>query len=731
MDVSIIVPTLNEEANIGQLLDRVDRALADRFLDYEVIVVDDNSTDATPAVVLSHEGPGKIRLHPKVGRPGKAQSLLEGLQLADADMLVMIDADLQYPPEAIPGMLDQLVAGRGDIVVANRAVKHTAWLRTTFSRACQTVVGRWLWHFDVDVQSGLKAFTRRTLVSLPADTSPWTFDLAFLASARRAGHRISHVDIVFAARTAGEPKIGVLLGSVEIVWSALALWLRFAADRRRGSAVATGPAYLRGVQYVTHTNLDQRQSAFTRTTRAQRAAAGVALTGLAVCAFLNWHVTVVVAVSLVTALYFLDLLFNAALVVRSFAAQQELSPTPAELAAVTRWPTYTVLCPLYRESAVVPQFLAAMTALDYPKDRLDVVMLLEEDDDETIGCLARTALPGFIRVVVVPDSRPRTKPKACNYGLQSADGEYVVVYDAEDVPDPQQLKKAVVAFASAPRSLGCLQARLNYYNPQQNLLTRLFALEYALWFGLTLPGLQSMSAPIPLGGTSNHFRRDDLVGLGAWDPFNVTEDADLGMRIAKSGRTTAVLDSYTWEEANSKVGNWLRQRSRWIKGYMQTYLVHMRRPGDFRSSVNRFAGPIFNLVIGGKVVSILVNPLLWALTIIYFTLRHQAGAFIESFFPAPTLYIGVFSLVIGNALYVYYYMMGAARLGRRNLILATPLVPIYWLLMSVAALMALRDLIVRPFHWQKTTHGLHLVAPESVGTASGPVEALPEFVLER
>jgi glycosyltransferase involved in cell wall biosynthesis/O-antigen/teichoic acid export membrane protein len=310
--------------------------------------------------------------------------------------------------------------------------------------------------------------------------------------------------------------------------------------------------------------------------------------------------------------------------------------------------------------------------------------------------------------VVVPHSYPKTKPKAMNYGLQYATGEYLVIYDAEDVPESAQLKKAVLAFKKLPENVVCVQAKLNFYNPNQNLLTRLFTAEYSLWFDLVLTGLQSLNGPIPLGGTSNHFRTKDLHLLKGWDAFNVTEDCDLGLRLFKRGYRTAIVESTTLEEANSDLRNWYNQRSRWIKGYIQTYLVHMRRPGEFFDDLKRPHVITFQLNVGGKILSMFINPIMWLITIVYFVFRSQVGPFIESFFPSFILYLGVFSFVVGNFLYLYYYLIGCAKRGQFGLIKYALLVPFYWLGMSVAAWRAVYEIMVKPHYWAKTVHGLHL-----------------------
>lgn len=273
-------------------------------------------------------------------------------------------------------------------------------------------------------------------------------------------------------------------------------------------------------------------------------------------------------------------LYRCYLIYRALAHNLEMSISPEELAAVNEasLPIYTILVPLYREASVLPILLAGLSRLDYPATKLDVKLLLEADDHETLAAVSATRLPSYVYPVIVPAARPRGKPKACNYGLIRARGEYVVIYDAEDVPDPDQLKKVVLAFRKVSPDVACIQAKLNYFNGNQNLLTNWFTTEYSMWFDLFLPGLDASGVPIPLGGTSNHFPTARLREAGAWDPYNVTEDADLGIRLFRRGWKTAVIDSTTYEEANSETYNWIRQRSRWVKGYIQTFLVHMRHP---------------------------------------------------------------------------------------------------------------------------------------------------------
>jgi len=593
------------------------------------------------------------------------------------------------------------------VVVANRKTGDKHKLRRLLSLTFRTVFGRMLWNMNLDVQSGLKVFRAELLNRINVHSKPWTFDLEFLLRARNAGYKLGEVDIDLDQRKGGRTKTGILEASYQIGREAIRL--RFNPPNhvpfdRRSESEKSGFHY-KGKAYEPHNHLNIFETAVRRFSIRQ-SVIGIFLTIAIIGVFvLDFHGALETAVGALTVLYFCDLLLSAVLVSRSYYGFSAETVEVDEISDRKDWPTYTVFCPLYKETAVLPQFVEAMGKLEYPADKLEVMLLLEADDTDTIAAAEAMNLPAYFRIVVVPHSMPKTKPKACNYGLKQATGEYAVIYDAEDVPDPLQLKKAIIVFERSKEKIGCIQAKLNYYNWNQNLLTRLFTLEYSLWFDLILPGLQSIKAPIPLGGTSNHFRTKDLRDFGGWDPFNVTEDADLGIRMAKHGYSTLVLDSVTMEEANSQYGNWIRQRSRWIKGYIQTYFVHTRK---MTTKQSRRDFSIFQLIIGGKVLSALVNPLMWLLTVIYFVFRQTTGAYIHSLYSAPIFYLGLTTLILGNFLYLYIYMMGAAKRNQPELIVTAFFVPFYWLMISIATVKAIKEFITKPFHWQKTTHGLHL-----------------------
>ncbi|WP_421694164.1 glycosyltransferase family 2 protein [Aestuariivirga sp.] len=368
-------------------------------------------------------------------------------------------------------------------------------------------------------------------------------------------------------------------------------------------------------------------------------------------------------------------------------------------------PAYSVLVPLFRETAVLSQLLTALKSLHYPREKLDIKLILEEEDVLMRRAVAGLTLDDRFDVIIVPAGLPQTKPRALNYALQFCRGELVTIYDAEDIPEPDQLLKAAHRFAAAPPELACLQAQLTFYNPNENWLTRQFTAEYATLFGVLLPVLANHRLPLPLGGTSNHFRADVLRTVGAWDPFNVTEDADLGLRLARLGYSTSVLDSLTYEEANTRFLNWMRQRARWLKGFLMTWLVHMREPLTFMRDVGPAGFWAAQALTIGVFVSALVHPICMAATIILYiafpVLPQGAGL-------ALLLLAGV-NLFVLLAGYCTGFMLTRRALRQRGIFHWTgtlAAMPLYWMLMSAAAWMALWQFITRPFHWNKTEHGL-------------------------
>ncbi len=425
--------------------------------------------------------------------------------------------------------------------------------------------------------------------------------------------------------------------------------------------------------------------------------------------FLSFINTTILINILMSTFFLIAIVFKVFLALTGSKLELFQAVSKKELATVkdADLPVFTIQLPVYKEDKLIRKLIWNLQSLDYPREKLDIKLLVEEDDDKTLNAVRDLDFPAIFEVIVVPFHMPKTKPKACNYGLHFSRGEILTIYDAEDVPDRDQLKKVVTLFNKLPANFICIQCALNYFNRNENLLTRMFTLEYSYWFDYMLPGLGTLDIPIPLGGTSNHFKLSNLLELGGWDPFNVTEDADLGIRAFAKGYKVALVNSTTYEEANNEPFNWIRQRSRWIKGYMQTYLVHMRNPARLIKKIGWKGFLGFNFFIGATPITFLLYPLLLTLFIVYliFDLKD-----IRTIFPGWVLYISIFNLAIGNILMIYLNMIAVFKRRYYELILFSIANPIYWLMHSIAAYKGLWQLITKPFYWEKTDHGLSKVS---------------------
>jgi len=367
-----------------------------------------------------------------------------------------------------------------------------------------------------------------------------------------------------------------------------------------------------------------------------------------------------------------------------------------------KWlPTYSVLIPLYREAAVVPGLIDALARMDYPSELLEILFITEADDYATRRALAAAGLYSNMRTVTVPRGRPKTKPRALNYALQDARGVLVAVFDAEDRPDTDQLRRAAEAFIQGGPRLACVQARLAVFNGDESFFSRQFSLEYAALFRGLLPALEHLRWPILLGGTSNHFRRDVLLRCGGWDPFNVTEDADLGIRLARLGYEVEMIDSETTEEAPTTWRVWLGQRTRWTKGWMQTYLVHMRRPVRLWRDLGpwRFAG--FQVTLCAMLASMLCHPWFYVFAAIHSVLGTSILP--ESRF---LMWLCGLNLAMGYLTAGALITVTSTGQGLARRLFSILFLPVYWLAISVAGYRAIIDLVLRPFYWEKTEHGV-------------------------
>lgn len=369
--------------------------------------------------------------------------------------------------------------------------------------------------------------------------------------------------------------------------------------------------------------------------------------------------------------------------------------------ADTDLPTISLLIALYGEADIAPRLIRRLSALDYPRDRLDALILVEQDDTPTRTALAAADLPHWMRVIPVPSGRIRTKPRALNFGLDFTRGDIVGIYDAEDAPAPDQLRTVAASFAAAPPDIACLQGALDFYNPTTNWMARCFTIEYAVWFRLILPGLERLRMPLPLGGTTLFLRRKVLTQIGAWDAHNVTEDADLGFRLARHGWRTAILPSTTLEEANCKPLPWIRQRSRWSKGYLMTWLVQMRSPRRLWRDLGPRGFLGFQITVLGGTLQPVLAPLLWSLILVPVLPGHPMHDHLPPAALGAVLTLCLFSQFAGLVIAATALRLAGHRIGWVWLPLMTP----YFALATFAAFKSLTEAALRPFHWDKTRHG--------------------------
>ena len=396
------------------------------------------------------------------------------------------------------------------------------------------------------------------------------------------------------------------------------------------------------------------------------------------------------------------------------AALRRPLPEAASPAIIARLPTVSIMVALYRESDIAARLVRRLGRLDYPPNLLDIILIVEAGDHLTRSALARADLPATMRILVVPLGRVKTKPRALNFGLGQCRGSIVGVYDAEDAPEPDQIRKVVDRFHQRGSDVACLQGVLDFYNPHHNWLSRCFTVEYASLFRVFLPGLQRLGLPIPLGGTTLFFRRDVLERLGGWDAHNVTEDADLGMRLARHGYRTEVLATTTYEEANCRAVPWVKQRSRWIKGYMMTWLTHMRDPRLLWQQLGprRFLG--FQIVFLGSLSQSLLLPLLWSFWMLALGLGHPLSPYLNP----GLIFAGICLFVSAEAINIATGMIGLRRSGQKLSLLWVPTLTLYFPLQALAAYKALWELLRCPFYWDKTSHGAFSDAATHADTAA-------------
>lgn len=438
-----------------------------------------------------------------------------------------------------------------------------------------------------------------------------------------------------------------------------------------------------------------------------RAMAKLCLTALALCVIMLASAPQVLNLLLIaiacTALVLNTALKSTALLM---ALQRDVKPTPNFRrdpdAPPPDLPKISLLVPLFEEARIAELLVSRLGRLQYPSALLEICLILEERDELTQNALAQIPLDPTMRIITVPDGQLRTKPRAMNYALDFTTGSLIGIYDAEDAPDPDQLYKVARHFQDADHKLACIQGILSFYNPTDGWLARCFTFEYAGWFRMMLPGLAKLGFALPLGGTTLFFRRDILIEIGGWDAHNVTEDADLGIRLARHGYRCEMLNSVTQEEANNRYLSWIKQRSRWLKGYAMTYCVHMRDCRKLWRDLGPWQFLGFQVLFLGTLIAFCVAPVLW------WTAAHFVSG--GALAPLPGLsqnaIYGLSMLFMScEAIMASLYVLAARKLRDRPSFAWIISLPLYFALATIAVYKALFEMIRNPFYWSKTGHG--------------------------
>lgn len=711
--LSIIIPTYNEGKNIRELIKRIYRSFLGSGISYEIIFVDDNSDDNTVQEIKKfvQSLPIKILIKDKGIKKGKAESLLLGFKVAKYNSVCMIDADLQYPPEEILPMYEKLE--KWDIIVADRMFNKGETKRAFLSRGFRVIFGKVLFGLDCDVQSGLKVFKKKILKSVRLSPSKWGFDFEFLFKASKQGYAIQSHNIEFSERFAGESKIQPVFSSIELGRAAfmlrltsLALLLRFMdyphSSERSGMDWENEDDFLfmPEVYSVKKHLFVENIHLFLFLLLLHF------LLFIAVSSF--WKTSFIIYTFVCINVFYLFLMiFKFYVIYRSIRHSPIIEFSEKEIAAIkdSELPLYSIIIPLYQEADVIGQIKTAMMELDYPSDKLQFLITLEEYDDETREAIEKADLPKNFRIVTLPDVKPKTKPKALNVVFSQLRGGFFTIYDAEIIPDKDQLKKAYLLFKNHPE-VSCIQTLLDHYNYNQNIITRWFNAEFSFHYDMFLPGLQDLNYPIPLSGHSTHFRTNVVKTIGAWDPYNVAEDCDLGIRLRRFGFKTAIMKSYSQEEATSTFSGWMSQRSRWMKGFLQSTLVHLRYPTRLKEELGGwryfFA---FLLLVPGTVLINFLNLGFWLLFIAWALFQPPI---IKELFPGIVLHISVLCFLLGNFIFIYLNLIGLYQRNRFSLVKYSLLTSIYWVMLSLACIKAIVQLFTNPYHWEKTKHGTHL-----------------------
>jgi cellulose synthase/poly-beta-1,6-N-acetylglucosamine synthase-like glycosyltransferase len=719
--VSVIVPASNDKRWLGECFQRVADTLRGTEYGYEILVVDDGSRDGSAEYVRSVEGSMPVKLVVKHGPKGRAESIKEGLDQATGGLVVLLDPDLRFASESFIDMLRSLETD--EVVVANRS-KYPFLAYAFFSKVYRWFFGRLLLSVDADIRSGLKMFRRSLLSSLRFDPDfdpTLGFDAFLLYHAKRAGWSIKVVQVQYTRPMfhhgvwgSVASRVSLAIGVMAIIWRRMLRWFfPFLFPPQPQEYFEAGFTNINDYLF-----LAPEQSAKGHLTREVYFLIFYAFLGVVtyfwiIELFLGrsfawsffFHIAIIQFVLVIFKLYVVWITFR-------------LPPQPPRMLTEderSTLPTISVILPVYKEKEIIPQLCERMGSMDYPIDKLDMIFIFESGDDETIQAFLDHPKPAHFKGLVSPDVRPKTKPKALNVALRETKGEYLVIFDAETLPEPDQFMKAMSAFRNDP-TLDYVHCRIDVYNPDVNWITKMYAAEFAFFYNFFLPGLATVHSPTPISGHSVYFRREQLIRIGGWDAYNLAEDCDVGIRLFRNGyKNATVLDSYSWEQSTTNLRDWIKQRTRWMQGFVQTSMVNLRFPALLWKDLGGLRNFLmFMFHVPGGVFLNGINLAQWCMLGFWYFTRDP---YIQTIFTDVLLYLSVVSFGIANVAFTYFNLVGLFYRRYYSIVPMALLSFLYWLMLSLATSRAILRFFRQESTWDKTNHPLmSLPAPINVSS---------------
>lgn len=717
--VSVIVPAAKDMHWLPGCFERVSHAFEGTEYEYEVIVIDDRSNDGSAEYVRSMGGVMPVRFLVKRGAKGRASSIKEAADEARGSRIVLLDPDLVFERDEFLAMLRTLDTVH--VAVAERS-KYPFFAYKVFSRLYRWIFSHMLLSVHADVRSGLKMFRHTLLESLRFDPHfdpRLGFDALLLFHARSQGLAIESVRMAYTRPMFHHGVWDSVLSRTTLAMGIVTLGFSRSA---RALFPFLYPPQPQEYFEAGFTNINDylflapEQSAKGHLTREVYFLIFYvffiiigyfwiiyALTEKNFAWLFFFHIAVIQFTLIVFKVYVVSITFR-------------LPPQPPKALSdedKKNLPVISVILPVYKEKEVLPQLCQRMADMDYPPDKLDLIFIFESGDDETINAFTQMDKPAHFKGLVSPDVQPKTKPKALNVALRETKGEFLVIFDAETLPETDQFMKAMAAFTYSPH-LDYVHCRIDVYNANVNWLTKMYTAEFAFFYNFFLPGLATVKSPTPISGHSVYFRREQLIKVGGWDAYNLAEDCDIGIRMFRNGyKNASVLDSASWEQSTTRLGDWIKQRTRWMQGFVQTSMVNLRFPAllwkDLGGLRNVF---MFMFHVPGGVFLNGLNLVQWMMLVFWYATNDPI---MQTIFTDVLLYLSVLSFFLANLMFTYFNLLGLYYRKYYSFVGLALLSPFYWLLLSYATLRSILRFFRQESTWDKTNHPLmSLPAPMKV-----------------